>query len=494
MGTPSRAEELRTLFLFDNLTESQLEMLTQTGSFELLPAGPLITEGDPATFFYVLMEGELVMSGRSGGADVQTRRTSQRGAYCGAWNAYVEGAVQRYEVSVRLTRPSRFFVMAAADFAHFMRTEFPIAMHLLGGHVLGAMRQQQLLGQRLRLLGLGTIAAGLTHQLNNPAAAINRATAELQDSVEAMRQQVTALAQVRTSSHALAVFRMVQQAIDDSDPVTARMAPRGARELANREETVAGLIETYGLRGGWDFAPTFAESGLNVDWLDELFTRIADRAGADRRVADLQHALDWLRCRVRTDLSMAEIATASARISTLLAGAERYSQMDRGDYQLADVHDLLDSTLLVCAPLLQRGNITVQRDWDTSLPRIHCYAGDLNQVWTSLIDNAVDAMGEFGTLTVRTARADDERIAVTFEDDGVGIPSDAIDTVFTPFFTTKTLQHNVGLGLDLVWRLVERHCGSVSVTSKPGRTQFVVTVPLQAPPPDLPLSCDPAAR
>lgn len=487
MGEPTAIDELRTLFLFEGFTNEQLEILSTKGTFEVLPAGPLVTEGDPATCFYVLVSGELVMSGRSGGADVQTHRTSQRGVYCGAWNAYVPEAVQRYDVSVRLTRPSRMFVMTAQDFAEFMATQFPIAVHLLGGHVLGGMRQQQLLSQRLRLVGLGSITAGLTHQLNNPAAAISRAVADLGESVAATRRQVEALAVSHSSVDLLEILCWVQQAVRTHSGEAGRGQTRAALDVADREDAVVNLVDEYGLRGGWDFAPGFAESGLDVDWLGDLFGQIGRRAAPEHRQAVLQCAMDWLGCLIRTDASLAEAADAAARISTLLAGAKQYSQMDRGDYQLVDVHELIDSTLLVCAPLAG-GHIEVRRLWDRSLPKISCYAGDLNQVWTNIINNAVDAMGDQGTLTVRTARLDDDRIAVTFGNDGEMIPESVIDNIFTPFFTTKTAHDNVGLGLDLVRRIIDKHCGSVTVTSQPHLTEFVVALPLQAPAPETPMS------
>ncbi|WP_157897603.1 sensor histidine kinase [Mycolicibacterium rutilum] len=390
---------------------------------------------------------------------------------------------------MRLTRESELFVLAATDFAHFMKAQFPIAVHLIGGHVLGGMRQQQLLSQRLRLLGLGAITAGLTHQLNNPAAAIDRATAELCDSVTAIRKHVDDLAAAQTGPEAIAIVHMVQQAVRDTGAGTETPMPRASLDIADREDAVCALVEQRGLRDGPEFAAVFAESALEIEWLTILLARIAERSAPDRCTTHQQHALDWLRCLIRTDACISEVTNSSRRISALLTSAERYSQMDRGDYQLADVHDLLDSTLTVCAPQMQRASITVRRQWDLSLPKIHCYAGDLNQVWTNLFDNAVDAMGMSGTLTVRTALADDDRVAVTIADDGDGIGDDIIEHIFAPFFTTKTAERNAGLGLDLVWRIVQRHRGSVSVTSTPGRTEFTVTLPLQAPAPEIPLSC-----
>ena len=194
MGEKCLPSELRTLFLFEGLNDGQLETLCQNGQVTAFQPGPICTEGDPATCFYVLLDGELVMSKRSGGVDIETTRTSQRGVYCGAWSAYVPGEEHVYEASVRVTKPSRFFVLDAEAFANFMQSEFPMAVHLLEGHMVGGLRQRQILGQRDKLLALGTITAGLTHQLNNPAAATARAVADLREGVGKMRHKLAMLA------------------------------------------------------------------------------------------------------------------------------------------------------------------------------------------------------------------------------------------------------------------------------------------------------------
>ena len=175
-------DELRTLFLFEALSDEQLRTFCENGHIATLRRDRY-TEGDPATCFYVLLDGELVMSKRSGGVDIETNRTSQRGVYCGAWSAYVPGEEHVYEASVRVTRPSRFFVLDAHAFARFMKAEFPMAVHLVEGHRVGGLRQRQIIGQREKLLALGQITAGLTHQLNNPAAAITRDVATLRENV-----------------------------------------------------------------------------------------------------------------------------------------------------------------------------------------------------------------------------------------------------------------------------------------------------------------------
>jgi len=482
MAEPCLPEELRTLFLFEALSDEQLRMLCEAGRIEALPAGPVCREGEPATCFYVLIDGELVMSKRSGDVDIQTGRTAQRGVYFGAWSAYIPDEEHRYEASVRLTRPSRVFVLDADDFARFMHSQFPMAVHLLEGHKVGGRRENQLLGQREKLMALGTITAGLTHQLNNPAAATARAVADLREHVSKMRSKLAMLAGGRFRPEALQVLVTVQEEVAQQVP-KARSQDGTALELADREERVGGWLEDRGFATAWEYAPTFVEAGLDVAWLDRIAVQIVDAMDGDG--AMLTSALGWLKYTIDAELRMSEIAEASARISALLAGAKQYSQMDRGDYQNADVHELIFSTVrTIFGDRVGKGK-PVRLVWekDPELPEIACYPGDLNQVWTNLIDNAIQAMAGRGTLTVRTATEPD-RVRVEICDDGPGIAPEHLDRIFTPFFTTKPVGQGTGLGLDLARRIVvEKHHGDIRVSSRPGDTRFVVTLPLAAPAP-----------
>jgi CRP-like cAMP-binding protein len=213
MGERCVPDELRTLFLFEALTDNQLQTLCDNGHIAVFEPGPIVTEGDPATCFYVLLDGEVVMSKRSGGVDIETGRTSQRGVYCGAWSAYVPGEEHLYEASVRVTTPSRFFVLDADAFARFMQSQFPMAVHLLEGQKVGGLRQRQIIGQREKLLALGTITAGLTHQLNNPAAAISRDVANLRENVGKMRHKLAMLADGKFTPEALRVLVSIQDEV-----------------------------------------------------------------------------------------------------------------------------------------------------------------------------------------------------------------------------------------------------------------------------------------
>ena len=475
-------EELKTLFLFEALTESQLRTLCENGEVISFEPGPIVTEGDPATCFYVLLDGELVMSKRSGGVDIVTTRTSQRGVYCGAWSAYVPNEEHVYEASVRVTRPSRFFVLDADAFAAFMKAEFPMAVHLLEGHRVGGQRQRQIIGQREKLLALGTITAGLTHQLNNPAAAAARAVADLREGISKMRHKLAMLADGKFSPEALRVLISIQDEV--AEQVAKSKADEfTALEAADREERIGDWLDDHNIVGAWDYAPTFVEAGLDTDWLERVSASV-DEVDA---TASLQGAVGWLKYTIDSELLMNQIAEASKRISALLAGAKQYSQMDRAPYQVADVHDLLHSTIktLFGDKIGNDKPIKLVKETDKSVPQIACYPGDLNEVWSNLIHNAIQAMDGHGTLTIRTMREGPDMIRVEIGDDGPGISPDIMDRIFTPFFTTKEFGEGTGLGLDLARRIVvEKHHGDIRVQSKPGDTRFIILLPLEAPAPE----------
>ncbi|MBS1696016.1 MAG: histidine kinase [Actinobacteria bacterium] len=481
MNHRSTPAMLRTLYLFEQLTDPELQLLCEQGRIETRPPGVLITEGDPATCFYVMIEGEMLMSGRLGGFDIQTHRTTERGTYCGAWSAYIPEAAQVYEVSVRLERQSTFFVLDADRFADFMRSEFPIAVHLLAGHTVDSVRQQQILGQRARLLALGTITAGLTHHLNNPAAAIARAAGGLTGRYGGVGRKQALVAEALCTRDALhALFDLQQYAADQIR--TSTMGSASALKRAQREERIDDWLHEYGI-AGWDCASTFAEAGLDVDWLQQVSSLVATIAdGPDQFAGTLQLAVESLRESVDSDLRVREVIESCNRISALLTGAKHYSQMDRGTYQRVDVHELLQATLMMFDGRIGSGSgIRLVTEWDRTLPEINCYAGDLNQVWTNIIENAVHALAGGGTLTIRTMSDGETLIRVEVCDDGPGIPHDIIDRVFTPFFTTKPVGEGIGLGLDLAWRIVATHAGNLTVESEPGDTRFIIRLPLHAP-------------
>ncbi|OBF04926.1 histidine kinase [Mycobacterium sp. ACS4054] len=480
--TPCEPDELRSLFLFEALSDEQLAVLCSNGHIENYEPGPICVEGEPATCFYVLIEGELTMSKLSGGQDIETNRTSQRGVYCGAWRAFTGGKQKSYDASVHVTKPSRFFVMDAPVFAQFMKDQFPMAVHLLDGIAVGTDRTRRIIDNREKLLALGRLSAGLTHQLNNPAAATVRAASELRQRVAGMRQKLAMLADGTVSPEALRALVRLQE------EVAAQVAKSAstnltAIETADLEDAVGEWLEEHGIEGGWDIAPTFVEGGIDTDWLERI-AAATEELGAS---TSLEKAIRWLTYTVEGELLLNQILEASKRISALVADAKQYSQMDRAPFQVADIHDLLRSTLVMFADRLGRdAAVQVAKDFDQSIPEIPCYPGDLNQVWTNIIDNAIAAMGDAGgTLTIRTCREGESMVRVEICDTGPGVPEDVREHIFEPFFTTKPFGQGTGLGLDLAFNIVvKKHRGDLRVESVPGDTRFIVLLPLEPPPPD----------
>lgn len=464
---PCDVAELSTLFLFEKLDADQLDRLCREGRVELFEPGPVYTEGDPATCFFVLLEGTVVMSRRVGADDVEINRTSQRGVYAGAMQAYLNGRdEEQYKGSLRVTEPSRFFVLPAETFAAILRDWFPMAVHLLEGMFFGSQNTQRTIGQRERLLALGSLSAGLTHELNNPAAAAVRATSALRDRVAHMRQKLGVIASGPYARDTLETLVEIQERTAEQ---VAKATPLTPLEASDREDALGDWLDDHGIAGGWQLAPTFVQAGLDTDWLDQVAAAVDGPT--------LEGAVRWLNYTVETELLMNEIEDSTTRISHLVDAAKQYSQMDRAPYQVADVHELLDSTLMMLAGKMGAG-IKVVKEYDRSLPRIPAYPGELNQVWTNLIDNAVSAMGGEGTLTVRTA-LDGDSALVEFHDTGSGVPDEIRDRIFDPFFTTKPVGEGTGLGLDISWRIVvNKHHGSLAVQSVPGDTRFQVRLPL----------------
>jgi signal transduction histidine kinase len=460
-------QALRELFLFEKLSDDQLRWLAEHGWVTEAPSGAtVLAEGTPAELFIVLLSGTITMSFRVGRDDVETVRTDQVGVYAGAMQAYVANrAGQTYTATVRVVSDARFFVLRAEDFAWMMHTWFPMAIHLLEGLFLGMRTSAHIIGQRQQLLALGALSAGLTHELNNPAAAALRANAALRDRVAGMRQKLAMLAREDVDPRLLRLLVDVQEEAVQAVPEAPKLTPIQESE---REDALNEWLDEHEVPNGWELAPIFVGAGTTPEFLDKL----ADQAPP----AMLEGAVRWLAYTLETELLMHEITDSVARISSLVAAAKQYSNMDRAPHERVDIHAGLKSTLVMLASKLE--GLEVVKDFDPSLPKVPVYAGELNQVWTNLIDNAVQAMNGHGTLTVRTSM-DGDRVRVEIGDTGPGVPEKLRRRIFEPFFTTKPVGQGTGLGLDISYRIVVgRHGGDLTVESQPGDTRFIVRLPL----------------
>jgi signal transduction histidine kinase len=469
-------EELRTLFLFEALDDAQLQWLHDNGRVEQFTAGSVVTaEGDEATCFLVLLDGTLALSRRVRDDDIEVSRTSQRGVYTGATQAWLppeaeESPSRTYTGTTRAITDCRFLLLPAAEFGAVIRTWFPMAVHMLEGLYQGMRNSQAVVGQRERLLSLGQLTAGLTHELNNPAAAAVRATSTLRERVAGMRHKLMKLADGRVDPESLVKLTALQE---DAIERSAKAPKLTAMQASDAEDAISDWLDDHEVTDGWQFAPVLVAAGLDVPWLEQF--------AAEAPGGHLDAGLRWIAYALETEQLMTEIEDSTERISALVAAAKQYSQMDRAEHQLVDVHDGIDSTLVMLGRKFAGGGLTLVKEYDRSLPRVPVYAGELNQVWTNLIDNAIGAMNGQGTLTVRTSLEND-CVLVQVCDTGPGVPPELTERIFEPFFTTKPVGEGTGLGLDISWRIVvKRHGGDLRVISVPGDTRFEVRLPLTEP-------------
>ncbi len=471
------ADELRTLFLFADLSDDQLAWIAEHADVVEVPAGAdIVREGEPASCFHVLLSGTISMSRLVGGEPVETTRTDQRGVYFGAVQFYLQDDSARlYSSTVRAITDCAVLALPAGDFARQFSAWFPMAVHLLEGMLMGLRRGNSQVAERERLLALGKLSAGLTHELNNPAAAAVRAADALRDKVTGMRAKLAMIADGRIAGDQLKKLVMAQ----DEFVKKVRHAPElSPLEAADREDELADWLDDHGVGSGWDLAPVFVAGGLGVEDLEAVRTAAGD--------APLEGPIRWLAYTVETESLIREIIDATTRISDLVGAAKQYSQLDRAPYRWVDVHEGLKATLVMFGRKIgENTGIRIVKDFDRTLPQIPAYPAELNQVWTNIIDNAIDAMNGSGTLTVRTGRADEDRLFVEIGDTGPGIPPDVRKRIFDPFFTTKPVGHGTGLGLDVTYRVVvNRHHGDIQVESEPGNTRFRVLLPLTEDPED----------
>jgi len=461
-------DELRGLFLFEDLDDGQLAWVAGNGDVVDSPAGTDVSvEGEPAECFFVLLEGTMTMVRTVGGSEVETVRTSHRGVYSGAVQFYFGDRLeQRYPATVRAITDCRFLALPAGPFAAVFREWYPMAVHLLEGMFVGQRNSAELVGQRERLLALGKLTAGLTHELNNPAAAAARATDALRERFAGMRHKLAMLSEGKLDG---AVLRSLTGLQEEFVGRVGSARELSAMERSDREDRLADWLDEHDVVEPWEMAGVFVAAGLGPEDLDRVVDAVAP--------SFLAPALRWLSYTVEAETLLGEITDSTSRISALVDAAKQYSQMDRTPHQPTDLHAGLDATLVMLGHKIRSG-VTVVKEYDRGLPEVPAYAGELNQVWTNLIVNALDAMAGEGTLTIRTAR-DGDCVLVEIADTGPGIPPELRQRVFEPFFTTKPVGQGTGLGLDVSWRVVvKRHGGDLRVTSEPGDTRFQVVLPL----------------
>jgi signal transduction histidine kinase len=418
----------------------------------------LVAEGEPRKGFFVLVDGGLLVTKRADGHDLPAGR-HRAPSFLGEVPLLTDTVAP---VTVRAAGQAQllhlddaaFFALLAADRA-FARTVFRTTAQRVTG-------LETFVRGREKMASLGTLAAGLAHELNNPAAAVASAAERLATLARELDTLAAALHAGCESPDALAALAQLRAGM------TAASAASPLEEGA-RDDAFADRLEAHGLEGGWKLGPLLAATSLTLEQLDKTLARFdpAGRASAVR----------WLATMAELDALVDTTRRGSGRIAELVRAMKSYAYMDQGPRQSVDLHDGLEDTLTILRHKLKHG-VEVVRDYDRALPRIPVYGSELNQVWTNLIDNAVDAMDGHGTLTLVTRREGDHAV-VEVRDSGNGIAPEIVPRLFEPFFTTKPVGKGTGLGLEIVWRIVtNRHGGRVRVDSAPGDTRFVVSLPI----------------
>jgi signal transduction histidine kinase len=459
-------EELRTIDLLADLDDEQLQRWSDAAElYEGQDGSTISREGEESLGTILVFEGTLHGTMRSG--EREEPLSDQVGP---TW----VGAIQTLTgdlntgLTLRATGPVRYAVVAPEPFTDLVVSQRPVFQQVMSRMrpVMQAMTQRE--QNRERLASLGTMAAGLAHELNNPAAAARRTASDLADALEILSRSTAVFVESGIEREQAAELVALQARALQS---CANRTALDALDAADREDELQDALQDAGAPEPWTLAESYATAGLDGAFVQQ----VADTAGP---VAP--SALRWIAASLSARHMANELADSTDRMGKLVKAIKQYAYMDRGEIVAVDVREGIENTLTILGHKLKKTTIEIDRDYDDALGEITAHGAELNQVWTNLLDNAIDALGDSGHISIVT-RADGDCAEVDITDDGPGMPPEIRDRVFDPFFTTKEVGRGTGLGLDTARRIVvDRHHGSLTLDTRPGRTQFRVRVPLTA--------------
>jgi signal transduction histidine kinase len=459
---PVTLAELRAVDLFDTIDDAQLAEWVPLAHVRHVAAGEIIAEqGEgPAGL-------ELLLAGRAQAFILGQGKSEPVGhhvapTWMGAIAVLTGGSLG---VRMQAETDCRVAIVESEDFKRLAFAQPSIHQRVMRQVAPVMSRVTEREQSRERLASLGTMAAGLAHELNNPAAAARRAAAQMTEALDVINSALGSFVEAGVErEQAGQLLQLQQQAIAHAAACTAL----DTLDASDREDELLERLQALAVEEPWRLAEPLAAAGVDEQWLD----RVAELAGPATGAA-----LRWVAATLTAGRLAAELEESTERMSALVGAVKSYAYMDRGALVEVDIHEGLETTLTVLGYKLKNTTIEIVRDYDRTLPKLTVRGSELNQVWTNLLDNAIDALGEQGTITIAT-RADGGCAEIEITDDGPGIPDEVLTRIFDPFFTTKDVGKGTGLGLATARRIVvDRHDGSLTLDTRPGQTTFRVRLP-----------------